>query len=76
MEADRWPGRPMRELVRTVAAKYAKGDRICLDLCPDPGTVADVRLVGTVYQYRARWDSWPNDDQWYDEECVRPWEAP
>lgn len=62
MGPKRWPGRPMTELCETVSAAYGKGDRICLDDCPEPGTVVKVRLVGVVFQYRAQWDKSPGDD--------------
>lgn len=72
MTTDRWPGRPIRESVRTIAAAYAKGDQICLDECPGPGTIVEVRCEAGRIQYRAAWDDWPDDDRWYDEDRVRP----
>lgn len=71
MTTDHWPGAPMHETVRTVAAEYAKGDRICLADCPSPGTVTEVRCENGWIQYRAAWDDFPDDDTWYNEGRVR-----
>lgn len=68
---NRWPGHPMRESVRTIAAAYAPGDRIRLRDCPDPSTVVEVRCEAGRIQYRADWDRTPSDDRWYGEDEVR-----
>jgi hypothetical protein len=62
----------MRETARSIAAAYAKDDRICLDEYPDPGTIVEVRCATGRIQYRAAWDSFPDDDTWYNEGRVRP----
>lgn len=67
----RWPGRPMRETVRSIAAEYRVGDRIRLRNCPDPGTIAEVRCHDALIQYRGDWDLTPWDLGWYDEDEVQ-----
>lgn len=61
---------PMRETVRSIAAAYDRGDRVCLKACPDPGTVVEVRCEQGVIQHRVCWDRTPDDDTWYDEADV------
>jgi hypothetical protein len=62
----------MRKTVRTIAAKYPRGERVRLRECPDPGTVSEVRCHDGRIQYRADWDITPWDLAWYDEDEVRP----
>lgn len=60
-------GRLIRERMRTVAAEYRRGDRVCLRNCPDPGEIAEVAcLIGRI-RYRIDWDGHPGDHAWYDE---------
>ena len=50
--------------------RYKVGDRVCLDLCPDPGTVVEIRQLPHWNEYRMTWDDWPDDHGWYSENKV------
>jgi hypothetical protein len=60
------------ERMRTIAAEYRCGERVCLRTCVhNPGTIAEVACVNGRIRYRIAWDDDPGDDRWYDEHELR-----
>ena len=52
--------------------KYKVGDRVQLKMCPDPGTVVEVKRLPAWDEYRITWDDWPDDHGWYPENQLLP----
>jgi hypothetical protein len=52
--------------------KYDVGDRVRMEVCPDPGTVVEVKRLLGWNEYRMDWDDWPDDHGWYTESQLRP----